>query len=64
MIFKMFTKVFINRSQNINFFGDMIADIIKFIYNDRKILIVFDDMIADMINSKKLNPLIQNRIVY
>ena len=34
------------------------------IYNDRKILIISDDMIADMINSKKLNPIIQNRIVY
>ena len=26
----------------------------------RKILIVFDDMIADMINNKKLNPIIVN----
>ena len=25
---------------------------------ERKILIVFDDMIADMINSKKLNPIV------
>ena len=25
---------------------------------DRKILIVFDDMIADMINNKKLNPVV------
>ena len=30
---------------------------------DRKILIVFDDMIADMINNKKLNSIV-NRIVY
>ena len=26
--------------------------------NKRKILIVFDDMIADMINNKKLNPVV------
>ena len=25
---------------------------------ERKILIVFDDMIADMINNKKLNPIV------
>ena len=30
---------------------------------DRKILIVFDDMIADMINNKKLNSIV-NQIVY
>ena len=30
---------------------------------DRKILIVFDDMIADMINNKKLNSIV-NRTVY
>ena len=26
----------------------------------RKVLIVFDDMIADMINNKKLNPVVKN----
>ena len=26
----------------------------------RKVLIVFDDMIADMINNKKLNPAVKN----
>ena len=26
----------------------------------RKILIVFDDMIADMINNNKLNPIVEN----
>ena len=38
-------------------------DVSKNIENDnpgkkRKILIVFDDMIADMINNKKLNPVV------
>ena len=26
--------------------------------NKRKVLMVFDDMIADMINNKKLNPIV------
>ena len=30
----------------------------------RKILIVFDDMIADMLSNKKLNPINSNRIIY
>ena len=29
----------------------------------RKILIVFDDMIADMINNKKLNPIISELFI-
>ena len=39
----------------------MSTKIFKIIYNPikkRKILIVFDDMIADMINNKKLNPIV------
>ena len=31
---------------------------------NRKILIVFDDIIADMINNKKFNPVVSNRIIY
>ena len=44
------------------------SDVYKNIEDDnpdkkRKVLIVFDEMTADMINNKKLNP-IPNRIVY
>ena len=42
MIWKMFTKIL-----------KIIIQIKK-----RKVLIVFDDMIADMINNKKLNPIV------
>ena len=45
-----------------SFFSDNMADIYKNIkeYNpnkERKILIIFDDMIAEMLNNKKLNPI-------
>ena len=30
---------------------------------ERKILIVFDDMIADMINNKKLNPIVTELVI-
>ena len=30
----------------------------------RKILIIFDDMIADMLSNKKLNPINSNWIIY
>ena len=43
--------------------SDNMADIYKNIkeYNpnkERKILIIFDDMIAEMLNNKKLNPIV------
>ena len=41
-IYKMFTKLLMNTIQ----------------IKDRKMLIVFDDIIADMINNKKLNPIV------
>ena len=47
MICKMFTKILKNIIQE----------------KKRKLLIVFDDMIADMINNKNLNPIV-TRIVY
>ena len=33
------------------------------LYKKRKVLIVFDDMIADMINNKKLNPVVTELFV-
>ena len=42
MIFKMFTKILKNMIQE----------------KKRKVLIAFDDMIADMINNEKLNPIV------
>ena len=37
----------------------MFTKILKItIQKNRKVLIVFDDMIADMINNKKLNPIV------
>ena len=31
--------------------------------NKRKVLIAFDDMIADMINNKKLNPIVTELLI-
>ena len=50
-----------------NYSNDM-QDVCKSIeeYNPgekRKILIVFDDMIADMINNKKLNPIVKELFI-
>ena len=45
MICKIFTKYL----QNIEYYNPN---------KKRKILIVFDDMIADMINNKRLNPIV------
>ena len=36
--------------------NDMFTKIFKIIIQKKKVLIVFNDMIADMINNKKLNP--------
>ena len=35
-------------------------DVYKNIDKERKILIVFDDIVADMINNKKLNSIVEN----
>ena len=49
-------KAFIEYSNDIH---DVYKNIDKYdIDKDRKILIVFDDMIADMINNEKLNPIL------
>ena len=32
--------------------------------NKRKVLIVFDDMIADMINNNKLNPIVTENLMF
>ena len=49
-------KAFIEYSNDIH---DVYKNIDKYdIDKDRKILIVFDDMIADMINKEKLNPIL------
>ena len=51
-------KAFMDYSNNMQ-------DVYKNIWKKRKLLIVFDDMIADNINNKKLNPISNsNRIAY
>ena len=49
-------------------YSNDMQDVSKNIENDnpgkkRKILIVFDDMIADMINNKKLNPIVTELLI-
>ena len=59
---KTWLKHFINPKRSVEYSDDM-QDVYKNIegYNigkKREILIVFDDMIADMINNKKINPVV------
>ena len=54
-------------TQKLSFITQMISKtFIKEEYNlgkKRKILIVFDDMIADMVNDKKLNPVVTELLI-
>ena len=42
---------------------DIYTNIDEYLNNKRKILIIFDDMIADMLNNKKLNPVVTELII-
>ena len=54
-------KVFIQYSNNID---DIYKNIEDYIPNkERKILIVFDDMIVDMLSSKNLNPIVTELLI-
>ena len=54
-------KVFIQYSNNID---DIYKNIKDYIPNkERKILIVFDDMIVDMLSSKNLNPIVTELLI-
>ena len=41
----------------------MFTKILKITIQERNVLIVFDDMIADMINNKKLNPIVSELFI-
>ena len=54
---------YLNNSKSFNEYSNEMDDIYKIIeeYNpnkERKILIVFDDMVADMLSNKNLNPVV------
>ena len=54
---------YLNNSKSLNEYSNEMDDIYKIIeeYNpnkERKILIVFDDMVADMLSNKNLNPVV------
>ena len=52
----MILKFFIENSDNMD---DIYKNIKEYNPNkERKILIIFDDMIAEMLNNKKLNPIV------
>ena len=56
------SKAFIEHSNDID--DDSNKSIEKFNSNkERKILIVFDDMIADMLNNVKLNPIVNELFI-
>ena len=55
------SKLFIEYSNNMN---DIYKSIEQYMPNKKhKILIAFDDMIADMLNNKKLNPIVTELVI-
>ena len=55
------SKLFIEYSNNMN---DIYKNIEQYMPNKKhKILIAFDDMIADMLNNKKLNPIVTELVI-
>ena len=53
-------KAFIEHSNDMH---DVYKNIDEYNVEERKILIVFDDMIADMTNTKKLNSIVTNLFI-